>query len=168
MCVHHSESSGQSPDEGIPIHGMWPAVSSPALQFSLSVPFSLLPSLSFLSSPLQLSPPLSYPAFASFALLPFPQPSQLLSLDAAARVPLHHPPTWLVPEELFWVGLVCALPPSAQQHRAGCYFRHTQGLTQRSRDLPAPKLGLAVFHRHRRKCMSTTYRHTHTAPFQHT
>lgn len=63
---------------------------------------------------------------------------------------------------------MCSLPPSAQQHRAGCYFRHTQGLTWRSRDLPAPKVGLAGFHRHRCKCMSTTYRHTRTQPHSNT
>lgn len=41
---------------------------------------------------------------------------------------------------------------------ASCYFKHLQGLTQRSRNLPAPKSGLAAFHRHRCKRMA----HGHT------
>lgn len=60
-----------------PVHGACREASSPALQSpplpSVLSPFSsLLPSLLF--SPLQLSPSLSFPAFASFALPTLPQP----------------------------------------------------------------------------------------------
>lgn len=178
LCVHLSESSEQSPNEGTP--SPWHVVQASSSSPVLPSPFcSVLPSplssppSSPLGSSLQLSPSLSSSAFAS--LLTLPQLSQLLSLAAAAGMPSinrdpSHPPHGCCLRNSSgwaWCSAFCLhLPnPSAQSSHpcgAGCYFRCTQGLTERSRDLPAPKLGLAGFHRHRHN------RCTHTPPFQHT
>lgn len=146
-----------------PIRGTWPESSSPALQSSLSplfhVPFTLLPS--FLSSHLLSNCPL--PSLT----LPLPPLPSLLFLS----LPLHHPElslsTWLLSKQFFRVPWSVVPSASLCPLGAGCYFRYLQGLTQRSRVLPAPKPGLAAFHRHRCKHLYMTYRHTHTPLFQH-
>lgn len=155
-----SPEGEQTPKEGIPYttRGKWPESSSPALQSSLSpllhAPFSLLPS--FLFSHLLSNCPLSS------LTLPLPPLPFLLFLS----LPLHHPerslPTWLFPKQFFRV--LWSVAPSAPlcPLGEGCYFRYPQGLTQRSRVLPAPKLGRAAFHRHKYKHLYMTYRHTHT------
>lgn len=176
MCITQSVL-GRAQMRASPIHGMQPEASSPALQssaFPSALCWLLLsaPLFSSLSSSLQLSPSLTYPAFASLALPPLPQPSQLLSL----WVPVYHlgpslPPgcSWRSSSGWAWCcasASVC-LPAQSRPPGARCYFRHTQELTQRSRDLPAPKLGLAGFHGHRRK-HGTQQPGTHTPTFQHT
>lgn len=134
--------------------------SSPVLPFP-SAPCPLLSAalLSFLSSSLHLSPSLSYPAFTSFAIPPHPQPTS----SSPRTVTVHMVAPQAVLQGAWSVAPSASLCPLG----AGCYFRYPQGLTQRSRVLPAPKLGLAAFHRHRYKHLYMTYRHTRTPPFQH-
>lgn len=114
LCAHRSECSGQNPGEGVPSH-----CGLPSSLVRPSVPFSA-PVLSFLSSPLQLSPP---PLTLLCLLCPHPLPSAWPapeSVDAAARVPVLPSPSHRVsPRDapLGGPGLR-SLPPSAQQHRA--------------------------------------------------
>lgn len=118
-----SPAGGQSPNEGLPCS--WHPESSP-LYLLLHRPSP--PCLPLLFSPLQLSPSLSYPAFASFALATLPQPISVSPRTGTLSKDLFRlsPGLCLLPRSAPRSRLLFQTPPRAHTEKQGPSSSHTR------------------------------------------
>lgn len=118
-----SPAGGQSPTEGIPCS--WHPEASP-LYLLLYRPSP--PCLPLLFSPLQLSPSLSYPVFASFALATLPQPISVSPRTGTLSKKLLRLSRvlCLLPRSPLRSRLLFQIPPRAHTGKQGPSSSHTR------------------------------------------